>query len=121
MTIAFFIVAGLTAVAFIGSGILKIVRPRSALKASGLTWVDDFSTTTVKLISAAEALGGVGLILPVLTGIAPILSPIPALALVVLMIGAIVVDARHKLTIVPALALAVLAAASAVLGFIVIA
>lgn len=120
MLIAFYIVAGVTALAFIASGVLKIVRPKSALKSSGLVWVDDFSEPVVKLISLAEVLGGLGLILPVLTGIAPILSPIAGFALAILMIGAIVVDARHKLTIVPALVLAILAVASAILGLIVI-
>lgn len=120
MIIAFFIIAGLAALAFIGSGVLKVIRPLSSLRDSGLTWVDDFSAPTVKLIGIAEVLGGVGLFLPVLTGIAPVLSPIAGLALTTLMIGAVVVDARHKLTVVPALALAVLAAASAVLAVLVI-
>lgn len=121
MIIAFYIVAGLAALAFIGSGLLKIIRSKPALKASGLTWVDDFSATTVKLISVAEILGGLGLVLPVLTGITPVLSPIAGIALAILMTGAIVVDARHRLTIVPALALAILAIAAAALGFVVIA
>ncbi|MCJ1706780.1 DoxX family protein [Microbacterium sp. VKM Ac-2923] len=120
MIIAFFIVAGLAAIAFVGSGLLKIVRPASALKASGLTWVDDFSPTTVKLIGLAELLGGIGLILPVVTGIAPVLSPIAGGALTVVMVGAVVVDARHALSIVPALTLVLLAVAVTVLGVIVI-
>lgn len=119
MIIAYFIVAGITALAFIGSGIFKIVRPKSALKSNGLTWVDDFSGPAVKLISLAEILGGLGLILPVVTGIAPVLATVAGIALGILMIGAVVVDARHKLTIVPALALALLAVISTVLGVVV--
>ncbi len=121
MAIAYFVVAGLTALAFIGSGVLKILRPFPALKENGLVWVDDFAPSTIKLIGAAEALGGVGLILPVATGIGAVLAPIAGAALTVLMIGAIVVDARHRLTILPALALAVLGIASTILGIIVIA
>lgn len=121
MTIAYFIVAGITALAFIGSGILKVVSPTAALKKNGLVWVDDFTPRTVKLIGIAETLGGLGLVLPIVTGIASALAPIAGLALTVLMVGAIVVDARHKLTFVPALALAVLAMITAVLGFITIA
>ncbi|WP_138944953.1 DoxX family protein [Plantibacter sp. M259] len=120
MTIAFFITAGLAALAFVGSGVLKVVRPSAALRASGLTWVDDFSDQTVKLIGVAEVLGGLGLILPILTGIAPWLSPIAGVALTALMIGAVVVDARHRLTIVPALALAILAVAAGILGFLIV-
>ena len=120
MIIAYFVVAGLTALAFVGSGLLKVLRPVPALKKNGLAWVEDFTPATVKLIGAAETLGGVGLILPVATDIAPAIAPIAGAALTVLMIGAIVVDARHRLTIVPALALAVLGIASTVLGIILI-
>lgn len=121
MTIAYFIVAGITALGFIASGLLKIIRSSADLEKSGLVWVTDFAPSTVKLIGAAETVGGLGLMLPVLTGIAPALAPIAGAALTVLMIGAIVVDARHKLTVVPALVLALLALASAALGVIVIA
>ena len=120
MIVAFYIVAGLAALAFIGSGLLKIALPAAALKERGLAWVDDFSATTIKLIGVAETFGGLGLILPVFTGVAPVLSPIAGFALAILMVGAVVVDARHALTIVPALVLALFAAAAAVLGLFII-
>ncbi|KQQ08730.1 DoxX family protein [Rathayibacter sp. Leaf296] len=116
MITVYFVVAGLTALAFVGSGLFKIIRPPSALKESGLVWVDDFASSTVRLIGAAETVGGLGLVLPVVTGIAPALAPVAGVALTVLMIGAIVVDARHRLTVVPALVLALFAIASATLG-----
>jgi hypothetical protein len=118
--IAFYIVAGLAALVFIGAGLMKVARTKPALKENGMAWVDDFSSPVVKLIGLAEVLGGLGLILPVLTGIAPILSPIAGIALAVVMIGAIAVHARRKEPVVPPLVLAVLAIAATVLGFIVI-
>ncbi|MDQ7878667.1 DoxX family protein [Microbacterium sp. QXD-8] len=120
MTIALWILNGLLALAFIAAGSMKIARPKTALVASGMSWADDFADPTVKLIGAAELIGGIGLILPLLTGIAPVLTPIAATALTVVMVGAIVVHARRKENATPSIVLAVLSAASAVLGFLVV-
>jgi uncharacterized membrane protein YphA (DoxX/SURF4 family) len=120
MTIALWILNGLLALAFIMAGSMKVARPRTALVASGMGWADDFADPTVKLIGAAEVVGGIGLILPLLTGIAPILTPIAATALAVVMIGAIVVHVRRKENATPSIVLAVLSIASAVLGFLVV-
>jgi len=47
-------------------------------------------------IGAFEILGAIGLIVPAVTGIAPILVPLAALGLVVVMLGAAVVHTRRK-------------------------
>lgn len=120
MTIAFYAIAGLAAVLFLGAGGMKLARPKAALKENGMGWVDDFSATSVKLIALAEVLGAIGLIVPVATGIAPILSPIAGICLAIIMVGAIVIHARRSEPLVPALVLTVLAVAAAVLGFLVI-
>ncbi|MBW9094520.1 DoxX family protein [Microbacterium jejuense] len=120
MIIALWILNGLLALAFIMAGSMKAVRPKSSLVASGMAWADDFADPTVKLIGVAELVGGIGLILPLLTGIAPILTPIAATALAVVMIGAIAVHVRRKENATPSVVLAVLSIASAVLGFIVV-
>ncbi|WP_025157915.1 DoxX family protein [Leifsonia aquatica] len=119
MLIAYWIVAGLSAVLFFAAGLLKVVRPLPALAASGMGWVDDYTPTSVRLIGLAEVVGALGLVLPVLTGIAPILSPVAALALAVIMVGAIVTHVRRSEPPVAAVLLA-LALASAVLGFLVV-
>jgi UDP-N-acetylmuramyl pentapeptide phosphotransferase/UDP-N-acetylglucosamine-1-phosphate transferase len=119
MLIAYWIVAGLSAVLFFAAGLMKVVRPTPALAASGMGWVDDYTPTSVKLIGLAEVIGALGLILPVLTGIAPLLSPIAALALAVIMVGAIVTHVRRSEPPIAA-ALLALALASAVLGFLVV-
>jgi hypothetical protein len=49
----------------------------------------DTSDAGVKAVGAVEVLGALGLILPELTGIAPILTPIAAVGLVIVQIGAI--------------------------------
>jgi len=121
MLIAFWIVAGLAAFAFLGAGIMKLVRPVPALKTAGMNWVDDFSVPSVKLIALAEAVGALGLILPAWTGILPILSPIAAVCLTVIMAGAVVVHVRRKEPAAPAVVLTVLPLVVAILGFIVFA
>ena len=120
MIIAFYIVAGLAAVAFLGAGLMKLARPKPALQTAGMAWVDDFAGGTIKVIGFAEVLGAIGLILPMITGMAPILSPIAGICLAIIMIGASVVHVRRKESPAAPIVLAILAAAAAVLGFLVI-
>ncbi|BBX17026.1 DoxX family protein [Mycolicibacterium duvalii] len=83
------------AAAFLMAGVLKSTQPKGKL-AQKLPWVEDFSTGTVRFIGIAELLGALGLILPAVTGIAPILTPIAAAALAVVMVLASGVHARRK-------------------------
>lgn len=117
MLVAFWIVSGLVALVFLAAGTMKLARPKEALVASGLAWTEDFTEPTVKAIGAAEVLGAIGIVLPALTGIAPILSPIAASALALVMVGAIVVHVRRKENPTVNVILLLLAAASAALGF----
>ncbi|ALU73415.1 membrane protein (plasmid) [Rhodococcus erythropolis R138] len=118
MTIAFYIVAGLAALVFLAAGLMKLTQPKPALVEKGLTWVEDFPSSTVKLIGAAEVLGAIGLIVPAATNVAPALSPIAATALTIVMLGAAVVHLRRKEAPGLQIGLAVLAAVAAVLGFL---
>jgi hypothetical protein len=117
MLIAYWIVAGLTALAFLAAGGMKLARSKEQLAASGLAWTEDFSAPVIKLIAAAEVLGALGLVLPMATGIAPVLSPVAGVCLAVIMVGAFVVHLRRHEPPIP-LALLALAVASAVLGFL---
>lgn len=117
MLVAFWIVSGLVALVFLAAGTMKLARPKEALVASGLAWTEDFTEPTVKAIGAAEVLGAIGIVLPALTGIAPILSPIAASALALVMAGAIVVHVRRTENPTVNVVLLLLAAASAALGF----
>lgn len=121
MIIAYWIVAGLLALVFLATGSMKIARPKDALATSGMTYVEDFGSAQVKLIGTAEVLGAIGLILPKLLDVLPVLGPVAAIGLVILMIGAIATHVRRHEQFVPPLALAVLAAAAAVLGFLTLA
>lgn len=118
MLIALWILNALLALAFLAAGGLKLLKPRSALIDGGMPWAADFSPLAVKTVAALEVLGALGLVLPLLTAVAPLLAPTAALGLTVLMIGAVVVHRRRREPLVPAAVLALLAIVSAVLGFI---
>jgi uncharacterized membrane protein len=87
MNLALWIVAGLLAVVYLGAGLMKATRPKDTLQPM-LPWVEDFSAGTVRFIGVAEILGALGLVLPQATGIAPILTPIAAVGLVVVQVCA---------------------------------
>jgi len=111
MDVALWIVAGVLAVVMLTSGLAKAVRPREKLVKSGMGWAADFSPNTVKLIGVVEVLGAIGLILPALLDIAPILVPLAATGLAVTMLGAVIVHVRRKeyLAMVPGVVLLLLA------------
>jgi uncharacterized membrane protein YphA (DoxX/SURF4 family) len=120
MLIALWILNSLLALAFLLFGLMKLARPSTVLAGNGMAWVEDFSGPSVKLIGGLEVVGAVGLIAPLVTGIAPILAPLAATGLAVVMIGAAVVHLRRKESAIPAIPLAVLCVVSAALGFIVL-
>ena len=95
MNIALWVIAGLLAATFLASGAVKLIQPKEKLAASGFGFVEDVSTGTVKAIGALEILAAVGLILPAALDIAPVLVPLAAVGLVVLMVGAIITHLRR--------------------------
>lgn len=96
MNLALWIVAGLLAAAFLAGGAVKVLAPKEKLAAfRGGGWVEDVSAGAVKAIGAVEVLAGVGLILPAALDIAPVLVPLAALGLVLVMVGAMVVHLRR--------------------------
>lgn len=112
MNIALWIVQGLLAAFFGAGGVVKAVQHRKKLIDQGLTWVEDFGDPAVKAIGALEFLAAVGLVLPAVTGISPVLVPLAAAGLGLIMIGAAVVHVRRgEASFVP-VNLAILAAAA---------
>jgi uncharacterized membrane protein YphA (DoxX/SURF4 family) len=72
---------------FLMAGLAKATQPREKLAAQ-MGWVNDFSAGQVKTIGILEILGGIGVIVPALTGILPILTPIAATGLIIIQLGA---------------------------------
>lgn len=91
MNIFLWIVQGVLAAAFAATGIQKLTTPKEKLPA-----VDGFSPDALRLIGASEVVGAIGLILPAATGIVPVLTPIAASALAVVMVGATIVHIRRR-------------------------
>jgi uncharacterized membrane protein len=117
MEIAIWIVSGLVAVAMFAAGLLKIVTPRE--KYVGMQpWAGDFTHTQVLLIGVVEILGAIGLILPRLLDIAPILSPIAAAGLVLVHVLAVSAHIRRKEVFVPNIVFILLAGFVATAGFL---
>lgn len=97
MNTALWIVQILLALAFGMAGFMKITQPKEKL-AGQMKWVEDFAPNTVKGIGTLEALAAIGLILPMLTGILPILTPLAAVGLILTMVGAALTHLRRKET-----------------------
>jgi len=76
------------ALAFVASGIMKIVVPREKLLAK-MKFFASWSRVTIKLLGTAELLGGMGLVAPGAVHILPALTPVAAICLAILMGGAI--------------------------------
>ena len=96
MDLTLWIIAGLLAAIFLFAGANKLFIPREKLaEAPGGGWVLDFSASFVKALGAVEILGAIGLILPALLGIAPILAPLAAVGLALIMVGAAIVTFRR--------------------------
>lgn len=94
MNIALWIVQGLLAIMFIFAGLTKSFQYEKA-KAS-MPWVKEVSKGFVMFVGLSELLGGLGLVLPHATGIAPILTPIAGLALALIMLLAAIFHAQRK-------------------------
>jgi uncharacterized membrane protein YphA (DoxX/SURF4 family) len=97
MNVVLWIVAGVLALAFLAAGLTKLSRPKEKLSASkGMGWTNDVSAGMIKIIGGLEVLAAIGLILPAALGVAPVLVPLAALGLVLVMIGAVVTHVRRK-------------------------
>lgn len=95
MDTALWIAQGLLAVAFLGAGVLKLVKSKAEL-APRMAYVEDFSARTIQAIGALEVLGAVGIVLPWLLDIAPFLTGWAAVGFAATMVGAIVVHLRRN-------------------------
>lgn len=79
------VVQGLLAALFLFAGGAKLVLPAEAMKGP-----IELPVAFLRFIGVAEVLGAVGLIVPWFTRIRPVLTPLAAVGLVIIMIGATV-------------------------------
>jgi uncharacterized membrane protein YphA (DoxX/SURF4 family) len=95
MNIVLWVIQALLAAAFLMAGIMKTLRPKEQL-APKMPWTEDFSPLSIKCIGLAEFLAALGLVLPPLTGILPVLTAWAALGLTLVMLGAVGTHIRRK-------------------------
>lgn len=74
---------------FIMAGIMKSTTPLTELTPQ-LPWAADMPELLVRFIGVSELLGGLGLLLPSLLKIKPVLTPVAAVGLAVVMVFAII-------------------------------
>jgi hypothetical protein len=67
------------------AGLLKLTQSKEKLVPK-LPWVNDYSAGMVKFIGISEFLGAMGLIIPMLTGIVPVLTPFAATGICIIMV-----------------------------------
>lgn len=108
MVIALWIASALLTLTNLGAGTFKLVTPRSKL-VTMQPWTNDFSATQIRLIAVAEVLGGLGVILPLVTNVLPVLASIAAFAIAALQVGAVVVHSRRKELFAPNLVIIAIA------------
>ena len=98
MNLTLWIIAGVLAAVYLGAGAGKLIIPKEKIAAAtpSARWVDDFSAGSVKAIGALEVLAALGLVLPATLGIAPVLVPLAALGLVLIMVGAVITRLRRR-------------------------
>ncbi|MEU1590844.1 DoxX family protein [Micromonospora sp. NPDC005710] len=95
MNLALWIAAGVLAAVALTGGITKTFVPKEKLAAAhGGGWTADASVGFVKTLGVLELLAAVGLILPAVLDIAPVLVPVTAICWVLLMVGAMITHLR---------------------------
>ncbi len=95
MNVAIWIVQVLLALAFGMAGFMKFTQPKEKLS-ENMGWVNDFSVNQVKTIGLLEMTAAVGLILPAALDILVFLTPLAALGLVFVMLGAMYTHYRRN-------------------------
>lgn len=79
---------------FMYFGLLKIFLPLEKIEKK-VSWAHDYPHNRLKLFGLLEVLGALGLILPYFLNVFPILTPIAATALAMIMAGATMVHLRR--------------------------
>jgi hypothetical protein len=107
MNTALWIVQLVLCIAFLGSGGMKVFAYRKYNETAGRDL--DLSRGLVTFIGISELAGALGLMLPGFSGIAPILAPIAATGLGIIMLLAIGFHLKRKESPGPAVVLLILA------------
>ena len=94
MNVALWIVQGVLAAMFLMAGSVKTFQTSKAREQ--MSWAKDRSDGFIRFIGISEVLGALGLILPMVTGIFPWLTPIAAVGLSLIQLLAIFTEHLPK-------------------------
>jgi uncharacterized membrane protein len=109
MNTALWILQGALAALFLVTGLTKLTQPREKMAAGPMRWAADVSDAQFRTIGLLEVAGAVGLVVPAALGIAPGLTVLAAIGLVLTMVGAVATHVRYGETsrlVVPLVTLA---------------
>lgn len=95
METALWIVQVLLAAIFLMTGMTKLTQPRQKMAAGPMRWAADVTDAQFRTIGLLEVLGAIGLILPAALGLAPLLAPLAAVGLALIMVAAIYTHVRY--------------------------
>ncbi|MER8761969.1 MULTISPECIES: DoxX family protein [unclassified Mesorhizobium] len=91
-SLALWVAQALLALLYLAAGGAKLTQPIDALAAS-MSFVTHVPEAVTRLIGTLEVLGAVGLILPAATRIKPWLTPLAAVGLSLVQVGAVITHA----------------------------
>ena len=95
MDTTLWIAAGLLALVALTGGVTKTFIPKEKLEVhKGAAWTRSFSPAFVRTLGVLELLAAVGLILPAVLDVVPVMVPVTAVCWVGLMIGAMITHGR---------------------------
>lgn len=95
----FWLLQVLLALLFLFSGVVKFMIPAGDMAKDLPSYL---SIEFIYFIGVCEILGGIGLVVPWLTKIKPGLTPLAAVGLLIIMIGAVVVSPFDAKVLIPA-------------------
>lgn len=96
MNTVLWIIQAVLALMFLMAGFMKVTKDKEFLREKVGGWVDGFNLSQIKMIGFVEFLGALGLILPGLTNILPVLTAVAAFGLSLTMLFAGFVHLKRK-------------------------
>ncbi|MFN8620279.1 MAG: DoxX family protein [Chloroflexota bacterium] len=93
LNVVLWILQVILALMFLLAGVMHATKRSAPPK--GMEWLQAIPAPQVTLIAVLEILGAIGLVVPAATGILPILTPLAALGLALLMLGAAIFHLRR--------------------------
>ena len=95
MNVVLWILQAVLALVFLGTGTLKLIKPKAALL-DRMGVLEPVSPLAIKGLGLAEVLGALGLLLPPLVGVAEGLVPWAAFGLGCILLGAMIAHGERK-------------------------